>query len=166
MNQIVALLCLGAMLVCCAASVMMRSTLKSAVALAIVSVALGIMMFVMGSTWAGLFEISVCSGFVTVIFISAVTMTSEEKQEQDKLYEQKKHTSLLPVFLIFGGVLLIALMMYGGFELPFPATMEDGANDFQHVLWKEHRGLLWAQLAALLAGVFAVIVLFKEEKKQ
>lgn len=164
--MILCLVCLAAILVCAVTAVMVRSTFKSAVALALASVMLGVVMYLMGAPWAALFEISVCSGFVTVIFISAVTMTSRDRKEQDEIYGQEKHTRLLPWLLIGGGVVLIAALLLGRFGLPQKTGLTQGQADFPAMLWREHKDLLFALLAALLSGTFAVVVLFKEEEKK
>jgi NADH:ubiquinone oxidoreductase subunit 6 (subunit J) len=161
--MVLCLICLAAMLVCVVAAVMVRSTFKSAIALAGASVLLGILMYALGSAWAALFEISVCSGFVTVIFISAVTMTSHSQQEQDDIYGQGKNTRLLPVLMIVAGFAIILTMMFGKFRLPYPASAPVQTG-FRIEFWTEHKDLLLALLTALLAGTFAVVVLFKEEE--
>lgn len=162
-SMILCIVCLAAMLACTVIAVMVRSTFKSAIALAGASILLGILMYALGSSWAALFEISVCSGFVTVIFISAVTMTSRGQKEQDEIYEQEKHTKVLPILMIVAGVAIIIAMVFGKFRLPYP-TAASVRTDFRLEFWTEHKDLLLALLAALLAGTFAVVVLFKEEE--
>lgn len=164
-QMIISIVCLAAILVCVVAAVAVRSTFKSAVALAVASALLGVVMYLLGSTWAALFEISVCSGFVTVIFISAVTMTSRSREEQDEIYEQEKHAKILPVLMIVTGIVIIAVMILSKFRLPYPAAAPV-RNNFAKELWTEHKDLLLALLTALLAGTFAVVVLFKEEEKK
>lgn len=162
-QMIICIVCLAVILVCVAAAVMMRSTFKSAIALAVASALLGVVMYLLGSKWAALFEISVCSGFVTVIFISAVTMTSKSREEQDEIYGQEEHTKLLPVLMIVAGIAIIAAVLLSKFRLPYPAPAPV-RNGFARELWAGHKDLLLALLTALLAGTFAVVVLFKEEE--
>lgn len=159
------LACLFVMLIGGVVSVMLGSTIKSAISLAVVSVALGVIMFEFGSAWAALFEISVCSGFVTIIFISAISMTSESKDEQDNLYEQKKHMALMPIILILGGITLIAAMVLGHFALPAPPALTGHEDNFREVLWNQHQSMIWGQIIVLITGAFAVVVLFQEDKK-
>ena len=59
-------ICLGLMLICGVLAVMLRSLIKSAIALAGASHA-GHIMYTLDSVWAAIFELSVCSGLVTVI---------------------------------------------------------------------------------------------------
>lgn len=163
MNDMIVTGCLAAMLVAAVMAVSSRTTLRSAVALAIVSVALSVIMYVLGSVWAGLFEVSVCSGFVTVIFVCAVSMTSDAKEEEE-FAGQRETTPLLPILLIVAGVSLLALLQSPAFQLSAPLLRQTVDTDFRSALWTQHKGLLWAQVIVLLAGAFAVIVLFKEEK--
>ena len=162
-NDVMLFLCLAIMLVSSIYAVMADSTFKSALSLACSSVFLGILMYAMGSTWAALFEISVCSGFVTVIFISAVAMTSQTQDEQDRIYDQKKHTRLLPFLMIAAGTVMLAVFIVGGFVLPGASDVKQSENEFGRVLWTQHKDLILALLMVLTAGAFAVRVLFREK---
>ena len=165
-NDVLLIICLAVMLISAVYAVMADSTFKAAIGLACSSVFLGILMYAMGSTWAALFEISVCSGFVTVIFVSAVAMTSQTREEQDQLYDQKKHTKLLPLLMIIAGAVIIAVLAFSGFSLPdiVPAVQTEKA--FGDVLWTQHKDLILALLMVLVVGAFAVIVLFREKDKE
>jgi NADH:ubiquinone oxidoreductase subunit 6 (subunit J) len=154
------------MIVCVVIAIVVSSTLKSAVALAAASAALGIIMYALGSAWAGIFEISVCSGFVTVIFISAVTMTSHGHDEQDEMYAQSKSTKWLPILMIVVGVVMLIVLLCGGFKIPETAQAPVQKLDFSTELWTKHQDLIFALMIASLAGAFAVIVLFKEGDKK
>lgn len=160
--KVLCCLCLVGILAGSVGAVMVRSTFKSAIALGSVSILLGIVMYLLGASWAALFEISVCSGFVTFIFISAVTMTSHSREEQDEIYAQSRHTRLLPILLIGGGIVLLAVFAMAHFGLPYPAgDVVQNALDVE--LWENHKDLIVALIVALLAGTFAVVVLFREE---
>lgn len=83
MNDILIYICLGLMLVTGMAAVMSRKMITSALWLAGTSVFAGIIMFLMGAIWAAVFEISVCSGLVTVVLISAISLTKDVKNNDD-----------------------------------------------------------------------------------
>jgi len=55
-----------------------KDLLKASIALGAASVLLGIIFFLFNSPYAGVFEISICSGLITVLFVSAVSMMKEE----------------------------------------------------------------------------------------
>ena len=56
-------------------TVMVRSLLKAAIGLAVVSVIITIFMFGFDSPLAAVFELSVCAGLITVIFLSTIGLT-------------------------------------------------------------------------------------------
>ena len=72
--------CLGAMLLFGFFSVLSRHLINAAISLAAVSAACGVLMYVLGAHTAAIFEVSVCSGLVTVIFISAVSLSNGDRQ--------------------------------------------------------------------------------------
>lgn len=157
-------ICLAFMLVFGVMAVMLSSLIKSAIALAAASAALGIVLYEMGAVWAALFEISVCSGLVTVIFISAISLSNIDKKELGKVYEDKKRMSLLPVILIVSGVILVAIAMSAGIRLtPADASAAVETSDhLRQILWNNRQADIWGQIIIILAGSVAVAALFKE----
>jgi len=143
-------------------AVMLHSMTKSAIALAAASAALGIIMYEMGSVWAALIEISVCSGLVTVIFISAISLSNMEKKELEKVYEDKKRMSLLPVILIVSGVVLVIAAMALGVSLPKVDHAANVAGDLREILWNNRQADIWGQIIIMITGSAAVVVLFRE----
>lgn len=161
LTKVLCMICLAGMLGFVISAVMVRSTFKSAISLGAASTLLGLVMYLLGAGWAALFEISVCSGFVTVIFISAVTMTNHTREDQNEIYGQNKDGWLLPM-MIGTGMLLLAVFAAVHFRLPYP-TGAVAQETLSGELWGNHRDLIAALIAALIAGTFAVVVLFREE---
>lgn len=160
--EIIIYICLGLMLIFGVMAVMLHSMTKSAIALAGASAALGIIMYEMGSVWAALIEISVCSGLVTVIFISAISLSNMEKKELEKVYEDKKRMSLLPLILIVSGaVLVIAAVALGG-ALPNAEHAVSTTGDLREILWNNRQADIWGQIIIMITGSAAVVVLFRE----
>src|SRR5512136_3335482 len=64
-------------------AILLKDLLRSAIALAAASLLLGIIFFRMNAPYAGVFEISVVAGLITVLFILtiALTRTGEEVRE-------------------------------------------------------------------------------------
>jgi len=154
--------CLGFMLVFGVMAVMLRSMLKSAIALAAVSVSLGIIMYALGAVSAAMFEISVCSGLVTVVFICAISLSNEGKKDLEKIYQDKKRMAFLPVLLIAVGGMMVSLALANGFSLPL-ATMTAGVeNSFREILWNQRQADIWGQMIVAVTGAFAIVVLFRE----
>lgn len=154
--------CLGLMLIFGVLSVMLHSMTKSAVALAVTSAVLGIVMYAFGATWAAVFEISVCSGLVTVIFISAISLSNVDKNDLEKIFETQKRMVRLPVVLIASGVFLVGLALAIGFSLPDGSAAVQATEAFQEVFWNSRQADIWGLIVVVLTGTTAIVVLFKE----
>lgn len=143
-------------------AVMLPSMTKSAIALAAASAALGVILYKLGAIWAALFEVSVCSGLVTVILISAISLSNMDKEELPKVFEDKKRMALLPYILIAGGVVLVAVALLNGVTLPVGNSAANLAANLRGILWNNRQVDIWGQIIVLLTGAVAVVVLFRE----
>jgi len=152
------------LLVFCVMAVVSNSIIKSAIYLALSSAMLGVIMYVLGAHWAAVFEVSVCSGLVTVIFISAISLSKMKRDEMDKLYENKKRLSFLPAALIIGGVLLTVAAFAKDFRLPAAAAAV--SEDFREILWTTRQVDILGQITAILAGGIALVVLFQNDEQK
>lgn len=152
---------LAFLLVFCVLAVVSNSLLKSAIFLALASAMLGIIMYLLGAGWAAVIEVSACSGLVTVIFISAISLSKMKKDEVQKLYSDKKRMKYLPVFLIVGGIAIIVLALAKDFTLI--STAEKAVEDFRDVFWNTRQADILGQIVTILVGGIAVFVLFRDE---
>lgn len=143
-------------------AVMFHSMIKSAIALAAASVMLGIIMYTLNSVWAALFEVSVCSGLVTVIFISAISLSNADKKDVEKQYKDKKRMKYLPIIMILSGVILVATALAIGFSPVSPAPVAEVADNFREILWNHRQADIWGQIIVVLTGSVSVVVLFRE----
>jgi NADH-quinone oxidoreductase subunit J len=66
--------------ICGVLAVHVRDLLRAAVALAVLSVALAAIFFKLGAPYAGAFELSVCAGLVTVLFIAAISSVKSRQE--------------------------------------------------------------------------------------
>lgn len=162
METVVIYICLALLYVFGILSVMLRSITKSAIALAAGSAALGIIMYELGYIWAALFEVSVCSGLVTVIFISAISLSNTDKKDIEKVYEDTKRMSLLPFILIAVGVVLIFTALTTGISLPIADTTAKAADELREILWNNRQADIWGQIIVMITGSLAVVVLYRE----
>jgi len=144
-------------------AVMATDILKAALALAVVSMLLAIVIFLLGAPYAAIFELSVCAGLITVIFVSAISMIKPEgntRQEELALQTQRRFGKYaqLPILVLFVAILLYVC------RFDFTALPAVGVTDlsFYHVMWDERRVDLLGQVIMILVGVFGVVVLFKE----
>ena len=58
----------------------MRDVLKGALALAGMSALLAVIFYRFGAAWASVFELSVCAGFITVLFLAVIALTEARQQ--------------------------------------------------------------------------------------
>jgi NADH-quinone oxidoreductase subunit J len=137
---------------------------RSAMGLAITSAILAIIMYKLDSPLAAVFELSVCAGLISAIFISILSLMRRLSPE-DRAARQKEHFHkywLLPMIVV---LVVIALSQV---HLPIinlsQAPTTEG--DVRTVLWNLRRLDLLGQIVILLTGAFGVVVLFKEWKNE
>ena len=142
-------------------TVMTTRLLRSVIGLAITSVILTIIMFQLQSPLAAVFELSVCAGLISAIFLSSIGLTQRLTDEQLAVRKKERLSKfwLLPVILVLAGVALYQLQIPLIFNLQ-PAQAE---NDVRNILWNLRHLDLLGQIVILLAGAFGVVVLFKEQ---
>lgn len=167
MQIVIMFICLAVMLIASVAAAMLWSRITAAMCLALASVSLAVILFLLHAPWAALFELSVCAGLVTVIFASTISMTREYRQPDSTPSEYHVRFSPLPFILIFVGVVLAAIVLTSGFDVNLPATDPSGTVDtFKEVFWNTRQADILGQIIIILAGAFAVAILFKESTKE
>ena len=144
-------------------TVMTRSLLKAALGLAVTSAVIAIILFRLNSPLAGVFELSVCAGLITAVFISAISLmkplTHKETMELSK--ERIKRYWYLPVIMLIAGFVFLKSTISAGVNI-----MPEAVNmDVRSVLWSSRPLDLLGQIVIVLAGVFGIVILFKEKKK-
>jgi NADH:ubiquinone oxidoreductase subunit 6 (subunit J) len=144
-------------------AVMIRNLIKASVALAATSVILTIIMFLLNSPLAAVFELSVCAGLITAVFISAISMTTV-RTDEDIAVRRKQRVRRF-IFLP-----LILLMLAAGLILAWPslqlqiASVTDSNPSVIYEAWNVRQLDMIGQLIIIIAGVFGVVVLFKERE--
>jgi NADH-quinone oxidoreductase subunit J len=110
------------------------------------------------------FELSVCAGLITVVFMSTISLTKPLTHKETLEYTKGrlKRFWLLPVFMAVAASALLYITIPLNFTLP-AAPVE--AQNFRTVLWGERQFDLLGQILIILAGVFGVVVLFKHKAK-
>jgi len=166
MNETLMVILLAGLVVSAVMCVIIRDLLKAAIALAMVSAILAIIMFMSNAHLAAVFELSVCAGLVTVVFISSISMTrlrtKEDIAEQERL--RRRRFELLPVLLIvILSVLLFAFWPRLSSVVPYSAAPPETVTE-QDLFWHTRQADLLGQLVAILAGVFGVLIFFKERE--
>jgi NADH-quinone oxidoreductase subunit J len=160
---------LALMVIFCVVAVMLRNLVKSAISLAVASSMLTVILFMLGVPWAALFELSVCAGLITVIFVSAVSLTTPYSKEEEKeiVKERRKRYMQLPIILVFVAIIVgVALIMGNSTDLVPAVGNASTFISFADVLWNMRQTDILGQIIVILAGVFAIVVLFKERDKR
>jgi NADH:ubiquinone oxidoreductase subunit 6 (subunit J) len=143
-------------------AILLRDLIKSAISLALASLCLGIIFFRMNAPYAGVFEISVVAGLITVLFILTIALTRAEGEVR----ESKAALIVFPLFFIAFLVVDILVMRSLLHRVPaLPAALEAAGLKFGDVLWKQRTFDLVGQVLVILAGVFAVLALFRKRNK-
>ena len=144
-------------------AVITRSLLKAAIGLAVVSAVVAIFMFRFNSPLAAVFELSVCTGLITVIFLSTIGLTRPLRGEQLEIAtkERLERYKYLPLVVVCAGTAALFLV-----TLPVSISfIEKTINaDCRDVLWNSRQLDLLGQIIILVAGGFGVVMLFKERQ--
>ena len=130
-------------------TVMTRSLLKAALGLAVTSAMIAIMLFRLSSPLAGVFELSVCAGLITAVFISAISLMKPltHKETIELSRERIKRYWYLPVIAIIAGLIFSKSTIPATFEI-MPDMLP---ADVRSVLWNSRTLDLFGQIVILLA---------------
>ncbi len=139
-------------------AILFRDLLKSAIALAVGSLLLGIIFFRMDAPYAGVFEISVVAGLITVLFMLTIALTKGGEAR-----ESKAISIAFPAFFIV--FVAIDVLIMRKLLQKIPALAGPGeTGTFGQFLWNARTFDLVGQIAVIFAGVFAVLALFRKGK--
>ena len=145
-------------------TVMTRSILRSAIGLALTSVVLTIIMFHLNAPLAAVFELSVCAGLISVLFVSTISLTQPYTTQE--VFQRMKAMAVrfrfLPFIILALGIALIFIPAKSVVHVSIPETIKD----VRIVLWNFRRVDVLGQILILLTGVFGVVILLKERVKK
>lgn len=154
-------------------AVMAADLLKSAIGLAAASAILAVIMFRLMAPLAAVFELSVCAGLITVIFVSVISLTQPGLAGAGSAKKRLGRYIVLPLAVLIGGIALSIFMLkclpvslLAGLPDLTALVAQSPAKDVRSVLWGERQLDLFGQVVVLLTGVFGVVVLFKERKNK
>lgn len=144
-------------------TVMTVRLIRSIVGLALTSAILSALMYRLHSPLAAVFELSVCSGLISVIFITTVSFTQRISKERLRVRRRERFAKFwyLPFIVIAFGLFLWRYLKIPSLEMPIQTKV----FDVRHILWNVRHLDLLGQVIILLVGVFGVVVLFKETKE-
>jgi NADH-quinone oxidoreductase subunit J len=138
--------------------------LTAAISLAATSIMVTLIMFKLNAPVAAVFELSICAGLITVIFITTISFV--KPIASDSILERRKRRIkkyiALPVILIIVGI--VTSLVIKPISLSLPATVQEA--NVTNVLWNLRQVDLLGQAIILLVGVFGIVVLFKEGQEK
>lgn len=133
-----------------------RDLIYAAVALALSSAMVAMILFIFSANTAAVFELSVCAGLITVLFVSTVSLTKDSDQKTENRYAMY----LFPAFvLLFLGIDFVLVKWLVKTFLVAPESV--AGSSFRHMFWATRATDLLAQVSLILAGVFGILAIFK-----
>jgi NADH-quinone oxidoreductase subunit J len=154
------LILLCGLILCSIFAVFLSDLLKAAIALAGASIFLALLFFEMGADYAGVFEVSVVAGLITVLFIATISLTKADESVQESRWARW----VFPLFFIAAAAAdFLVMSPLVGKLLSLPGSPETG--DFGQVLWGQRTFDLVGQIGIILAGVLCVLALFRHRSK-
>ncbi|MFH0807551.1 MAG: NADH-quinone oxidoreductase subunit J [Elusimicrobiota bacterium] len=142
-------------------AVFTKDLLKAAISLAVASIFLAIMFFRMGAAYAGVFEVSVVAGLITVLFITVIALTKEDSQVQENRWPLIVFPVLIILFVL--GDMMIIRKFIGDATPYIPAMTK--AENFGDTFWTKRTYDILGQVGVIFAGVFGVFALLKRKKQ-
>jgi NADH-quinone oxidoreductase subunit J len=145
-------------------TVMTRSLIRSAIGLALTSAILTVLMFRLDSALAAVFELSVCAGLISVLFVSTISLTQPLTKEEvlTHMKERLHRFWYLPLLIVVVGIALSFISFQQTIKIPAPEV----EKDVRQVLWNLRHLDVMGQIIILLTGAFGVVILFKERLKK
>jgi len=141
-------------------AILLKDLLRSAISLAVASLLLGIVFFRMNAPYAGVFEISVVAGLITVLFILTIALTKTGDEVRESRLVNWAFPLVFIAFIVIDALVMKSLLG----KVPALASGAESGT-FGEVLWRGRTFDLVGQIAVILAGVLAVLALFRKREK-
>lgn len=141
--------------VCAIQAVIASRLLHSALWLAGTSVLTAIIMYMLGAAEAGVIELSVGAGLVTVLFVFAINITGEDTFELKSLVPGS-----MAMMLVLIGFLAILFMIIPSFAVTSTAPVETAT--FREIVWENRQFDLLLQILLIFCGVLGIVGLLAE----
>lgn len=160
-DHVIDIVILACLVLSAAWAVLSPRLLRAVIGLALASICVTLALFRLEAPLAGVFELSVCAGLISAVFISTISLSALETEASvaEARKERIRRYWYLPPALLFLGVGLTQIVLPNMPELPLSGA------DVREVLWSERHLDLLGQITVLLAGAFGVVVLFKDSRK-
>jgi NADH-quinone oxidoreductase subunit J len=139
----------------------LRDLLYAAISLAMASVMLSIVLFSFGANVAAVFELSVCAGLITVLFVSTVSLTKDSDQGVES---RLPGWFMVPMLVVFLGVGYYLALWLASAVLPAPAGTPAPLS-FQATFWGLRTTDVIGQVSLILVGVFGILAIFRVKSR-
>lgn len=141
--------------------------IRGAILLGAVSFLVSVSLFILKAPIAAMFELSVCTGLITVIFISVISLTNPVYAGQKKTNELSMAKKIIILFLIVA-ICGFCIYLFDEKNISWIPVMNDAQKTVttKDSLWNLRHVDLIGQALILLTGIFAVVVLFKKGKEE
>ncbi len=160
-DPIIDIVVLALLVLAAAWSVLSTRLLRAVIGLAFASILVTTLLFRLDSPLAAVFELSVCAGLISAVFLGAITLSQLETDQNivEQAKERIRRYWYLPLLLLLVGVAIIHK------TLPSIPDVPVVNEDVRQVLWTSRHLDLLGQVVILVAGAFGVTILFKEARK-
>lgn len=140
--------------ICAIKAVRAVHLLHAALWLAGVSVAVTVMLYLVGAYPLAVIELSLSVGLITILLVFAISMVGADSPD-------------MPVARWFNRPLLLAtLLLVIGLTIPLlSASTTSGETSFSTAFWQQREADIVAQIALIVAGVLGVLGLLTEAEK-
>ncbi|MBF0409335.1 MAG: hypothetical protein HQM10_18490 [Candidatus Riflebacteria bacterium] len=145
-------------------TVLAPTLIGSALGLGITSSILTIIMFQFNAPLAAVFELSICTGLISVVFISTIGLSNPLSYTE----MVKRKMNRFKRFIFLPLIILLIEIYFINNRLPFdfkPATVVSN-HDVSTIFWNVRHLDIVGQIFLLFVGVIGVIVFFKEKERK
>jgi NADH-quinone oxidoreductase subunit J len=146
-------------------TVMARSVIKAAIGLAVTSAIVAITIFRLNSPIAAVFELSVCAGLITVIFVSTISLTRPLTHKEVVEISKRRYKRYIYLPLIISAIAWAMISLKIPNEILVKPDPLVSALDMRNVLWGSRTMDLFAQALIIMIGAIGVVTLFIERGK-
>lgn len=138
--------------------------LIAAISLAATSIIVTVLMFMLNSPLAAVFELSICAGLITVIIMTTISFVKPLSQEELIKTRRRRFKRYIALPVLLGLTGFFVPVVIKPVLLKLPEVMKE--TNVVNVLWNFRQTDLLGQAIVLLIGVFGILVLFREEQKK
>ena len=158
------LILIGAVLIPAILAACAAELIRSAIAVLVFSIGLTVLLFQLNAPLAGVFELLVCAGLISVLFILTISLTRPLTAKAESAYKHTHYRRYLALPILMAVMAIILWFSHESWIGHLPVVKSQETASVGEVLWQT-RGLdLIGQITVLLVGVYGVVVLFKRGK--